>query len=132
MSATSTLSRSTGPARRHRRVAAAVLTPLLIGSAVTLASATTASAHPSIHLAKTSSSCSKGTWLKDHTTTYNGTVRFRTGPSTSYTAFGSLPRGTRIYAACSKGSFAYIKVESGYWKGQKGWISGNYVNWHTS
>ncbi|MEW1760538.1 SH3 domain-containing protein [Streptomyces cyaneofuscatus] len=118
--------------RRRHRVAAAALTPLVLGSALTLASAADASAHPSIHLAKKSSSCSKGTWARDSTDTYGGTVNLRTGPGTGYTAFGQLPKGTKIYAACSKGAFTYIKVRSGYWKGQLGWIHGGYVNWHTS
>ncbi|WP_331726311.1 hypothetical protein [Streptomyces sp. NBC_00470] len=130
MSATSTARHAGGRTRIRHRVAAAALAPLLLGSALTLASAADASAS-SVHLAKKSGSCTS--WDRDYTDVYGArNVNIRTGPGMGYTAFGQVAKGTKIYAACSRGVWTYVKIRSGKWAGQKAWINGNYVNWPTS
>ncbi|MFJ3946155.1 SH3 domain-containing protein [Streptomyces griseoaurantiacus] len=96
---------------------------LVLGGAV--ATASTASAAPN------SKSCtSKPPAIDVHTYVETSNVKFRTGPSTKYTAKGLLTKGTKVYQPCQKGAWSYIKVTSGAHKGEKGWVAGQYLAIH--
>lgn len=96
---------------------------LLLGGAV--ATASTASA------ATGAGACTHQ--IKINTDVYT-TVKFRTGPGTSYTATGQLSKGTDVYWQCNKGrndkpnAWGYVTVKSGPLKGKKGWVAAQYIN----
>jgi hypothetical protein len=98
-----------------RRVATvATAGALVLGGAV--ATASTASA-------ATSKTCTHSAKINTHV---NATVKFRTGPGG--TAKGQLSKNTRIYYACYKGNWGYVKALSGVHKGKKGWVSRSYIS----
>ncbi|WNI20093.1 SH3 domain-containing protein [Actinacidiphila sp. ITFR-21] len=101
-----------------RRIATAnTAGALLLGGAV--ATASTASA------ATTSKTCTHSAKLNTYV---DATVMFRTGPGTGYTAKGQLSKNTRIYYACYKGNWGYVKPSSGAHKGETGWVSRSYIS----
>ncbi|MEU6349930.1 SH3 domain-containing protein [Streptomyces sp. NPDC047072] len=87
---------------------------LLLGGAV--ATASTASA------TTTSKACTHAAKLNTYV---DATVKFRTGPGG--TAKGQLAKNTRIYYACYKGNWGYVKALSGVHKNETGWVSRDYI-----
>ncbi|MEV5748325.1 hypothetical protein AB0L00_10940 [Actinoallomurus sp. NPDC052308] len=75
--------------------------------------------------------------ITDSTYKTTTTVKFRTGPSTGYTALGSLSTGTKFYGTCkydpsygigvSDQVWTYGKVTSGANTGKWGWVYSSYL-----
>jgi hypothetical protein len=98
-----------------RHVATVVTTgALILGGAV--ATASTASA-------ATSTTCTHSAKLNTYV---DATVKFRTGPAGI--AKGQLSKNTRVYYACYKGNWGYVKAQSGVHKGEYGWVSRDYIS----
>jgi hypothetical protein len=98
-----------------RRVATvATAGALILGGAVATAStASAANAKTCTHSAKIN-------------TYVDATVKFRTGPGG--TAKGQLAKNTKVYYACYKGNWGYVKAQSGVHKGEYGWVSRHYIS----
>jgi uncharacterized protein YraI len=100
----------------RRAVTGAATLALLTGGAIAMAP--TASAVGS-------SACQS--YHKENEMISGGNVKYRTGPSTSYTAKGILTNYTDIYVYCLARGYAYVKPLEGSWKGTTGWVSSDYV-----
>lgn len=110
------------------RLAASSMLALSVVAGVTATTTSTASAATAT---VGSRACTESVGLN---TTVSTTVKFRTGPGTKYLAKGQLPKGTRVYWACNKGStgsaksWGYVKVKSGVHKNKSGWVARTYIN----
>ena len=103
-----------------KRAIAAVAMAAAMASGGVMAMAPAAQAAATVD----SSACSAWHQQNEYVTE---TVNFRTGPSTEYSAFGQLAKGTKVYVACTSDGFAYVKALSGPWTGTKGWVSWYYL-----
>ncbi|WP_435279947.1 SH3 domain-containing protein [Streptomyces sp. 1222.5] len=110
--------RRTEPAHRARTMAVATAVAATSVLGLTLAAAAPASA-------VTSKACTHQVKLDTRVT---ATVNFRTGPGTSYTSLGLLPKGQGVYWACYKGNWGYLKPYYGAHKGHWGWVSRTYID----
>lgn len=98
-----------------RRVAIVATAGALVfgGAVVTAPTASAATSNTCTHAAKLN-------------TYVDATVKFRTGPGG--TAKGQLSKNTKIYYACYKGNWGYVKAQSGSHKGENGWVSRDYIS----